>query len=101
MNMQRIDDKGSAIDITKEPVFKLEVAANRYDLLCLEGFSQAIKSYLGMGPIPRLSINNQRVGGLERIIVKHDTSEVRPFVVAAILRNITFDVQSYNSFIDL
>ena len=101
MNMTRVDDQGNAIDISKETVYKLEVAANRYDLLCLEGFSQAIKSYLGISPIPKLSIKNQRPGGLEKIIVKPETKEVRPFVVAAILRNIKFDLQSYNSFIDL
>jgi phenylalanyl-tRNA synthetase beta chain len=39
MQMTRVDDKGNAIDISKEEVFKLEVAANRYDLLCLEGIS--------------------------------------------------------------
>jgi phenylalanyl-tRNA synthetase beta chain len=37
----------------------------------------------------------------EKIIIKPETQEVRPFVVAAILRNIKFDLQSYNSFIDL
>jgi len=101
MNMTRVDDQGNAIDISKETVYKLEVAANRYDLLCLEGFSQAIKSYLGISPIPKLSIKNQRPGGLEKIIVKPETKQVRPFVVAAVLRNIKFDLQSYNSFIDL
>lgn len=101
MNMTRVDDQGNAIDISKEIVYKLEVAANRYDLLCLEGFSQAVKSYLGISPFPKLSIKNQRPGGLEKIIVKSETKEVRPFVVAAILRNIKFDLQSYNSFIDL
>ena len=101
MNMTRVDDQGNAIDISKEIVYKLEVAANRYDLLCLEGFSQAIKSYLGISPIPKLSIKNQRADGLEKIIVKQETQAVRPFVVAAVLRNIKFDLQSYNSFIDL
>jgi phenylalanyl-tRNA synthetase beta chain len=33
--------------------------------------------------------------------VKPETAEVRPFVVGAILRNIKFDEQSYNSFIYL
>ena len=101
MNAQRIDDKGNSIDIKKAIMFKLEVAANRYDLLCLEGFTQAIRAYLGLSPIPRLSIKNQRAGGLERIIVKPETHSVRPFVVAAVLRNINFTTQSYNSFIDL
>lgn len=35
--MNRVDDSGNAIDISKETVYCLEVAANRYDLLCLEG----------------------------------------------------------------
>lgn len=39
MQMTRVDDKGNAIDISKEQVYKLEVAANRYDLLCLEGIA--------------------------------------------------------------
>ena len=39
MNMQRVDENGQAIDISKEIVYKLEVAANRYDLLCLEGIA--------------------------------------------------------------
>ena len=39
MQMTRVDDKGNAIDITKEEVYKLEVAANRYDLLCIEGIA--------------------------------------------------------------
>ena len=59
MNMTRVDDKGNAIDISKEMVYCLEVAANRYDLLCLEGASQSIRSYLGLSPIPRISIKNQ------------------------------------------
>lgn len=100
-NMTRVDDQGGAIDISKETVYKLEVAANRYDLLCLEGFAQAIRAYQGIAPIPKLSIKNQRPGGLERITVKAAAQEVRPFVVAAILRNVKFDLQSYNSFIDL
>jgi len=37
--MTRVDDKGNSIDISKETVYNLEVAANRYDLLCLEGAS--------------------------------------------------------------
>jgi hypothetical protein len=41
VNMQRVDglEANQAIDISKEVVYTLEVAANRYDLLCLEGIS--------------------------------------------------------------
>jgi len=49
MQMQRNDPSGQAVDISKEIVYKIEVAANRYDLLCLEGIANAFKSYLGFG----------------------------------------------------
>jgi phenylalanyl-tRNA synthetase beta chain len=38
---------------------------------------------------------------LHEIRVKSETAQVRPHVVACVLRNITFDAKSYNSFIDL
>ncbi len=46
MNMNRIDKNGNAIDMEKKYVYKIEVPANRYDLLCLEGIASAIKCYL-------------------------------------------------------
>jgi phenylalanyl-tRNA synthetase beta chain len=98
--MTRNDDKGNAIDISKEIVYKIEVAANRYDLLCIEGIAAAFKSYIGLGKQPRYKIRNQ-TDKLHEIIVKAETGKVRPFVVGCVLRNIKFDVKSYNSFIDL
>ena len=37
----------------------------------------------------------------QRMVVAPETADVRPFVVCAILRNVTFTQESYNSFIDL
>lgn len=100
MQMTRNDAEGKSIDISKQIVYKIEVAANRYDLLCIEGISAAFKAYLGLGKAPRYSIKNQ-ASTLQEIIVKSDTQSVRPHVVGCVLRNVTFDVKSYNSFIDL
>jgi phenylalanyl-tRNA synthetase beta chain len=100
MQMTRNDDNGNAIDISKEIVYKIEVAANRYDLLCIEGIAAAFKAYIGLGHAPRYTIKNQSEKLIE-VIVKPETAVVRPFVVACVLRNIHFDVKSYNSFIDL
>lgn len=58
LNLQRILKDGTSENLSQKTVFKLEVAANRYDLLCLEGFSQAIRAYLGISPIPTLTIKN-------------------------------------------
>ena len=73
MQMQRVDAHGNAIDISKEVVYKFEVAANRYDLLCVEGIATALKCYLGLGTLPRLQIKNQKPEGLEKIFIKPET----------------------------
>jgi len=98
--MNRVDGDGNTVDISKEMVYKIEVAANRYDLLCLEGIAQAFKIYLGLGQQPRYSVKNKS-SDLMEITVAPETKAVRPFVVGCVLRDITFDLKAYNSFIDL
>lgn len=99
MAMNRVDGNGTAIDISKEIVYKIEVAANRYDLLCLEGIAAAFKAYLNISPLPRYEVKPVQV--MHEIIVKKETKSVRPFVVGCVLRDVTLDIKSYNSFIDL
>lgn len=53
MNMARIDAQGNNVDLSKTRVYKVEVPANRYDLLCLEGIAQALRSYLGVDKQPQ------------------------------------------------
>lgn len=36
-----------------------------------------------------------------KLIIKPDTAKIRPFAVAAVLRNLRFTTDTYNSFIDL
>ena len=98
--MNRVDGDGTAIDISSEYVYKIEVAANRYDLLCVEGIAKAFRVYLGIEPLPRCIVKNSS-DNLMEIVVKPETQAVRPCVVACVLRDITFDLPAYNSFIDL
>ncbi len=56
MNMARIDKDGNNIDMSKTVVYKIEVPANRYDLLCLEGIATALRSYLAGIPFPVYSL---------------------------------------------
>ncbi|KAM0789338.1 hypothetical protein ACM66B_000171 [Microbotryomycetes sp. NB124-2] len=81
---------------------KVEIPANRYDLLCGEGLVRALKLYLNpeigapaykLVPAPA---NQERT-----VIVRKETSQIRPYFASAILRNVTFDKLSYASFIDL
>jgi phenylalanyl-tRNA synthetase beta chain len=83
-----------------EPVYKIEVPANRYDLLSAEGIALALRNYLGLGELPKYKIVNKNET-LERVIVLPETKDVRPYCVAAIVRNVVFTEDSYNSFIDL
>ena len=90
MNMARIDAKGDNVDMSNTTVYKVEVPANRYDLLCLEGIATALRCYLGKGKLPTYKLVQPKK--MEQVFVKASTKVVRPVVVSAILRNIKFDV---------
>ena len=83
----------------EQKVFKVEVPANRIDLLCIEGLAQAIGEYLKIKP----SIEYKRIDPInkQQIIAKENTKKIRPFVIGGILRNIRFTAANYNSFITL
>ncbi|TNY19184.1 hypothetical protein DMC30DRAFT_401160 [Rhodotorula diobovata] len=81
---------------------KIEVPANRYDLLCMEGIARGLKLYLH----PELGVPTYALrlapAGMERTVhVKAETSQIRPYFASAILRNVKFDKLNYASFIDL
>lgn len=80
-------------------VYKIDVPANRYDLLCIEGLSRALKIFLGEMDAPRYKIVDY--GGRQQMVVRTSTADIRPFVVCAVLRDITFTPERYASFIDL
>ena len=86
----------------QEPAqLKIEIPANRYDMLCFEGISMALKIFLGLCPTPNYSLAVPPSGQVELITVTKDTMRIRPFVSGAILRNIRFDQARYDSFISL
>ncbi|GMI99497.1 hypothetical protein like AT1G72550 [Hibiscus trionum] len=91
------EDKPSADD---EIIYKIEIPANRYDLLSLEGLAEALRVFNGEKKI-RYTVALIPKESMLKMHVKKETSLIRPFVVCAVLRGITFDEASYNSFIDL
>lgn len=88
-------------DGDEEVIYKIEVPANRYDLLCLEGIAQALRIFNGQQEIPTYKAANISTKSMLKMHVKPETSSIRPYVVCAVLRGVTFDTASYNSFIDL
>ncbi|KAK4773371.1 hypothetical protein SAY87_028390 [Trapa incisa] len=89
------------VDDDEEVIYKIEVPANRYDLLCLEGLAQALRVFNKQEDVPNYSVAEISKVSMLKMHVKPETSQIRPYVVCAVLRGITFDEGSYNSFIDL
>lgn len=85
----------------EEIIYKIEVPANRYDLLSLEGLARGLRIFKGMEQVPEFRVSQMPSNSLVKMQVKAETALIRPFVVCAILRGITFDEARYNSFIDL
>ncbi|KAH9936935.1 phenylalanyl-tRNA synthetase [Amylocystis lapponica] len=88
---------------TERPQLKIEVPANRYDLLCIEGIARALRVYLGVDKAPVYKLVYPPGGEADLITttVAPETQQIRPYFACAVLRNIKFTQQSYDSFIDL
>lgn len=88
--------EGDKTDVT----YKIEIGANRYDLLCLEGLSRALRLFIGAEKkLPKYNVVTPAQP--LKMIADNSVNAVRPIVVCAVLRNITFTEQNYKSFIDL
>ncbi|CAG7833847.1 unnamed protein product [Allacma fusca] len=79
--------------------YKIDIPANRYDLLCLEGLSRALLVFTKkiQAPVYRAV----KPGSLIKTVVKASTKNVRPYVVTAVLRDVTLSQSAYDSLIDL
>ncbi|XP_042382943.1 phenylalanine--tRNA ligase beta subunit, cytoplasmic-like isoform X1 [Zingiber officinale] len=95
------EEEAEAGDEDEEVIYKIEVAANRYDLLCLEGIARALRIFIEKEASPLYTVSDVSSKSILKMHVKPETSLIRPFVVCAILRGITFDEARYNSFIEL
>ncbi|CAI8508226.1 unnamed protein product [Hanseniaspora opuntiae] len=91
------DTTEEALKLNTEPELKLEIGANRYDLLCIEGIAQSLNEYLGNSSAPDYKLLNPTT----KLIVEQSTEQIRPIAAAAILRDIKFTQKSYESFIAL
>ena len=69
-----------------EENIKVELPANRYDLFCVEGLSQALKSYLSLGKPPVYKVEEAK----HTLTIEESVKEVREFCVSGIIRNVKF-----------
>jgi len=93
---------GAGDDAEDDTIYKIDIPANRYDLLCMEGISRALNVFRGVEPSPVFRMIEPVNGApRQKMIQKPETMLVRPFVVCAVLRGVKFDKARYDSFIDL
>lgn len=92
-------DVASAQDASEEVIYRIDIPANRYDLLCLEGLVYGLMVFQKKRePAQFKLVKTKKV---QKIVVKESTGLIRPFVVGAVLRGINFDKEMYDRFIDL
>ena len=94
-------EQGSAAEGSDTVIYKIDVPANRYDLLCLEGIARGFKIFLGLEQPPLYRVVGGAAPAETRMVVKSATSQIRPYVVCAVLRNLTLSHLAYNPFLDL
>lgn len=93
-------------DTSEAEIYKIDVPANRSDLLCVEGVARALRVFLALeAPADYSSIikppSSSPSQDLSLYVNYEHTRKVRPYVVGAVLRNVNFTAKTYQSFIDL
>ncbi|XP_069692267.1 phenylalanine--tRNA ligase beta subunit [Periplaneta americana] len=86
---------------SEDVIYRIEIPANRYDLLCLEGLIMGLLVFQGKMSSPYFKAVAPVKGPMHKLIMTPSTQLIRPHAVAAVLRDVVFTQDSYKSFIDL
>ncbi|PRT54874.1 Phenylalanine--tRNA ligase beta subunit [Wickerhamiella sorbophila] len=81
------------------PTVKIEVPANRYDMLSMEGISRALAIYLEKQQAPKFKVVVPE--NPVTLTIEPEVASIRPYASGAILRGVTFTQRRYESFIAL
>ena len=100
-DMFEAEQKKSGEHLSKDVLYKIEVAANRYDLLCLEGLALALSCFLKTRKMPVFKTLNVLPEEERQLIVDPSVGRVRPFGLSAILRGINFTDDTLKGFMEL
>ncbi|XP_049870661.1 phenylalanine--tRNA ligase beta subunit [Pectinophora gossypiella] len=98
MLMKEQGDQAGA-GVSEEILYRIDIPANRYDLLCLEGLVNGLLVFQGKKAPPEYKL--KKYEDCYSLHLTPATAQIRPYAVAAVLKGITFTKESYDSFIDL
>ncbi|KAF3036342.1 phenylalanine--tRNA ligase subunit beta [Didymella heteroderae] len=88
-------------DQAQPPQLKIEIPANRYDMLCFEGIALNLKVFLEKEKLPKWQVTPPKDGQLQELHIKPETAQIRELCSGVILRGIEFTQARYDSFIAL
>lgn len=91
------EDTTETVVAPERPQLKIDIPANRYDMLCIEGIARALNLFNHRGKLPKYELT----GPHESITVDQSVSKIRPYIAGAMLRGIKFDQPKYDSFMAL
>jgi len=57
------NDHSQLGDASEDVIYKIDIPANRYDMLCLEGIARALNIFKGRTPPPHYRLADMRGGG--------------------------------------
>ena len=100
-DMFEAEQKKSGEHLSKDVLYKIEVAANRYDLLCLEGLALALSVFLKTKKMPVFKAINVLPEEERQLIVDPSVGRVRPYGLSAILSGINFTDDTLKGFMEL
>ena len=87
--------------VEERPQLRIEIPANRYDMLCFEGIAMNLNVFLGRQNMPNFRLAAPPNGEMQTVTVHKETARIRPYFSCAVLRNIKFTQARYDSFIAL
>jgi hypothetical protein len=54
------DDHAALTGVSEDVIYKIDIPANRYDMLCLEGIARALNIFKGRTPAPTYRLADMR-----------------------------------------
>lgn len=81
-------DMGMELDSKENNELKIDITPERPDMVSLHGLVRALKAYLGISVgMPKYNVEKSPV----EIMIEPSVNDIRPYTVAAVVTNLTFD----------
>ena len=98
--LEKISLLGTPLERADKNEIEIEVFPNRPDLISLQGFLRAFKSFLGEEKGLKEYIINKPEKNY-KVYVKKEVNDLRPYTVCAILKNLNLDNEKIKDIINL